>query len=168
VVERTVAHRRGLSMAMSFGGRGTTVVRADTEPSAVRFSSGGPMDHGEAFGSSYMVGGRRMVAIDGEPFTDREAVGDELTPGSLGDDLSSIRVLGEEDVEGVLLPSFDGDWGASQCPTMVVLLARRRVKQRGERQREGEGELEASFLCWAMHEWVRTLPRGVVATGSLR
>jgi hypothetical protein len=56
VVGRTEAHRCGLSTVMSFSGRGTIVVRADTEPPVVRFSGGGPMDHGEAFKSSYVAG----------------------------------------------------------------------------------------------------------------
>jgi hypothetical protein len=34
--------------------------------------------------------------------------------------------------------------------------------------REGEGEMEASFLCCATHERVRTLPHGVVATRGVR
>jgi hypothetical protein len=34
-----------------------TVVRVDTELSVVRFGSGGPVEHGEATGSSYVAGG---------------------------------------------------------------------------------------------------------------
>jgi hypothetical protein len=128
VVGRTEAHRRGLSTTMSFDGRGTTVVRADTEPPAVRFGGGGPMDHGEALRSKYMAGGGWRVAIYGEPFMDKEAVDDELAPRSLANDLSSVRVLHAEDVEGVLLPSIDGDERAGWWPAMVVLSAQRRAK----------------------------------------
>jgi hypothetical protein len=98
-----------LSTATSFGGRGTTAVRVDTEPPTVRFDDGGPLDHGEAFGSIYVAGGGWRVVVDGEPFTDREATSDELAPGSLAERLSSVRVLCTEDIEGVLLPGFDGD-----------------------------------------------------------
>jgi hypothetical protein len=68
------------------------------------------------------------VAIYGEPFMDKEAVDDELAPRSLANDLSSVRVLHAEDVEGVLLPSIDGDERAGWWPAMVVLLERQRVK----------------------------------------
>jgi hypothetical protein len=122
VVGRTEAHRRGLSTVMSFSGRGTMVVRADTEPPVVRFGGGGPMDHRKAFRSSYVARGGLRVAVDGEPFMDREVAGDELSPGSLADGLSSVRVLRAEDIEGVLLPGFDGDRRAGWWPVMVVLL----------------------------------------------
>jgi hypothetical protein len=46
VVGRTKAHRGDMLTVMSFGGRGTTVVRVDTEPPAVRFNGGGPVDNG--------------------------------------------------------------------------------------------------------------------------
>jgi hypothetical protein len=46
VVGRTEAHRFDMSTVMSFGGRGTTAVRVDTEPSAVRFNGGGSVDNG--------------------------------------------------------------------------------------------------------------------------
>jgi hypothetical protein len=124
-------------MAMSFGGRGTTTVRADTEPPAVRFGGGGLMDHGEAFGGSYVAGGGWRVVVDGEPFTGREAAGDELGSGSLADDLSSVRVLRVEHAEGVLLPSFDGDRRAGWWPVMVVLSSWRRAKQSGGRAAQG-------------------------------
>jgi hypothetical protein len=129
VVGRIEAHRHGLLTVMSFDRRGTTAVRADTEPPVVRFSSRGPIHHGEAFRSNYVARGGRRVAIDGEPFMDREAAGDELTPGSLADDLSSVRVVRAEDVEGVLLPGFDGDRRARRWPMTVVLSAPRRAKQ---------------------------------------
>jgi hypothetical protein len=139
VVGRTEAHQRGLSMVMSFGERGTTAVRADTESPMVRFGGGGLVDHGEAFRSSYMAGGGRRVAVNGGPFADREAVGNELTPGSLGDGLSSVRVLRAEDDEGVLLLGFDGDGRAGRWMVMVVLSVRMRVKQSsggGAREKE--------------------------------
>jgi hypothetical protein len=63
----------------------TVDVAATVTPGVLQFSGGGPMDHEEAFGSSYMDGGGRRVAIDDEPFTNREAAGDELAPGSLAD-----------------------------------------------------------------------------------
>jgi hypothetical protein len=129
VVGRKEAHQSGLSTVMSFGGRGTMAVRVNIEPPMMRFSDGGPMDHGEAFGSSYVARGGWRVVVDGEPFMDREAVGDELALGPPADCLSSVRVLHVEDVEGVLLPSFDGDGRARLWPTMVVLLVRRRAKQ---------------------------------------
>jgi hypothetical protein len=53
-----------------------TAVRADTDPPLVRFGGGGPMDHREAFRSSYVARGEWRVAVDGEPFADREAAGD--------------------------------------------------------------------------------------------
>jgi hypothetical protein len=71
VVGRTEAHRRGLSMVTGFGKRGTTAVRADMEPPMVRFGGGGLVDHREAFGSSYMAGGGRRVAVNGGAFTER-------------------------------------------------------------------------------------------------
>jgi hypothetical protein len=77
------------------------------------------------------------VAVDGEPFTDRVAAGDELAPGSLADSLISVRVLLAEDVEGVLLPDFDGDGRAGRWLAMVVLLERRRVKQSDGRVERG-------------------------------
>jgi hypothetical protein len=131
VVGRTEAHRHRFSTATSFGRRGTTVVQADTEPPAVRFSGGGPMDHGEGFRSSYLAGGGRRVVVDGEPFTDREAAGDELSPVSLADGLSSVRVLRTKDIEGVLLPGFDDDGRAGLWSAMVVLSTWRRAKQSG-------------------------------------
>jgi hypothetical protein len=88
---------------------------------------GGPVDHGAAFRSSYMAGGGWRVAVDGEPFTDRAVASDELTPESLADGLSSVRVLHTEDVEGVLLPGFDGNGRAGRWLATVVLSARRRV-----------------------------------------
>jgi hypothetical protein len=91
---------------------------------------GGPVDHGEAFRSSYMPGGGRRVAIDSEPFMDREAASHELTPGSLADSLSLVRVLHTEDVEGVLLPGFDG-YGRAGWWSSIVLSTRRRVKRSG-------------------------------------
>jgi hypothetical protein len=128
VVGRIEAHRYGLSTAMSFVERGTTTVRANMEPPAVRFGGGGPVDHGAAFRSSYVAGGGRRVAVDGEPFTDRAAASDELTPESLADGLSSVRVLHTEDVEGVLLPGFDGNGRAGRWLATVVLSTRRRAK----------------------------------------
>jgi hypothetical protein len=122
VVGRTEAHWCGLSTVMSFDGRGTTGLRADTEPPVVRFGGAGLMYDGEAFKSSYVARGGWRVAIDGEPFVDREASGDELTPGSLADGLSSIRVL---------LRGFDGDGRAGWWLATVVLSVRRRAKQSG-------------------------------------
>jgi hypothetical protein len=129
VVGRTKAHRCRLSMMMSFSGRGTTALQVDTDPPMVRFGGGGPMDHGEAFGGSYVARGGPRVAIDGEPFVDSEAADDELALGSLAEGLSSIRVLHAEDVEGVLLADFDGNGRDGRWLVMVVLLAWRRVKQ---------------------------------------
>jgi hypothetical protein len=106
-------------------------VRANTESLAVRFGGGGPMDHKEAFGSSYVARGGQRVAIDAESFMDKEAAGDEIAPGSLSDGLSSARVLCTEDVEGVLLPDFDGDGRAGRWPATVVPSARMRAKQSG-------------------------------------
>jgi hypothetical protein len=68
------------------------------------------------------------VAVDGEPFTDREAACDELAPGSLDDGLSSVRVLRIEDINDELLPGFDGDGRARQWPATVELSAWRRTK----------------------------------------
>jgi hypothetical protein len=89
------------------------------------------MDHKEAFGSSYVARGGQRVAIDAESFMDKEAAGDEIAPGSLSDGLSSARVLCTEDVEGVLLPDFDGDGRAGRWPATVVPSARMRAKQSG-------------------------------------
>jgi hypothetical protein len=92
---------------------------------------GSPAHLGEALRSSYVARGGRKVVVNGEPLVNREAVGDELTPGSLADDLRSVRVLHVEDIEGVLLPSFDGDGKAGRWLATMLLSARRRVKQSG-------------------------------------
>jgi hypothetical protein len=77
----------------------------------------------------------------------KEVVSNELALGSLGDSLSSVRVLRVEDDEGVLLPGFDGDGRVGRWIVMVVLSAWMRVKQSSGGGRKGEGEMEASFLC---------------------
>jgi hypothetical protein len=55
------------------------------------FGGGGLVEHREASRSSYMARVIRMVAVNGEPFVDGEAAGDELAPGALADDLSLER-----------------------------------------------------------------------------
>jgi hypothetical protein len=91
-----------------------------------------------------VVGGGCRVAVDSEPFVDGEAFCDELAPVSLADNMSSVRLVSVEDVEGVLLHGFDGDGRAGWWPATVVLSARRRVKQsvgeavRGKMRNGGE------------------------------
>jgi hypothetical protein len=125
------AHRTRRSTEASFRGRGATAVRADTEPSAVRFDGGGPVEHEEASGSSYVAEVGWRVAVDCEPLADGEAACDELAPRALADGLSLDRCYAQRMSRGVLLPGFDGDRRVRQWSAMVVLSVRRRVKQSG-------------------------------------